>query len=253
MNCKQIEKLLPLYVGHDLDTQSGRLIAAHVESCPACSVAAGEYQQGRELLQESAPPVFSEDVYAEIRQNVWRQIETDSATRSPWEGVFDLFRPRLAWALATVALIAVLVLGIYLVSNQFSGPQSIAGTGPGTNSTVQGNKPPLRSPKEETRVPTVTPVETPGPRLADRRATHRRTHRNVVPESRETLTVAKGSPSQTVYTPVDPDNSAPTDESSDTDSKNTLRMEIQTKNPNIRIIWFSQRETRRVSPSSKGI
>ena len=253
MNCKQVEKLLPLYAGRDLDAQSVRLITAHVEACTECSAAAGEYLETRELLQEFAPPAFSEDVYAGIRQNVWRQIESETGTRSPWEAFVDLFRPRLAWALATVVLIAVSVFGIYLVSNRLRGPQPIAKTGDGTNSTVQAKEQPLPSPKDETRVPPVTPVETPGPRLAERRAPNRRTHRNVVPRGQDSLAVAKSSPSQTIYTPLDPDNAAESDQSSDNDSKNTLRMEIQTKNPNIRIIWFSQRETKRVSPTSKGI
>ena len=253
MNCKQVEKLLPLYVGHDLDTQSERSITAHLESCTACFAVTGEFRSSRELLQEFAPPAFSEDIYEGVRRNVWRQIEAESAARSPWEAVVDLFRPRLAWAFATVLLIAVSLLGIYLISNRLSGPQSIAEVAPGTNSNVPDNKSPLPSTEKGSRVSSVTPGETPRPRLADRRATHRRTLRNVVPESQDSLAVAKHGPSPTVYTPVDPVNSAQTDESSDNDSKNTLRMEIQTKNPNIRIIWFSQRETKRVSPTSKGI
>jgi hypothetical protein len=32
----------------------------------------------------------------------------------------------------------------------------------------------------------------------------------------------------------------------------TLRVEIQTKDPNIRIIWFVQQETKPIIPSSKG-
>jgi hypothetical protein len=47
---------------------------AHVRSPPA------NIARRRELLQEFAPPAYSEDVYAGIRQNVWRQIESESTT-----------------------------------------------------------------------------------------------------------------------------------------------------------------------------
>ena len=253
MNCKQIEKLLPLYVGHDLDAQSERLVTAHVESCSACSIAAGEYRQTRELLQEFALPVFSEDVYAGIRQDVWRQIESESRTRSWWEDMFALFHPRLATAVATAVLIAVSAFGIYFIANRLSRPNQTAGTVPFVNPKAENKEEPSGSPKEKTSVLPVTSNETPGARLAVRRPTRQRIHRNVIPESQDSLALANSSPSPTVYTPIDPDNSARTDESTDNDSKNTLRMEIQTKNPNIRIIWFSQRETKRVSPTSKGI
>ena len=104
MNCKQIDKLLPLYIGRDLDAQSERLVTMHVESCAACSAAAGEYRQTRELLQEFTPPPFGEDVYAGIRQNVWRQIEADSATVSMSELIAGWFRPRVIWAAASAAV-----------------------------------------------------------------------------------------------------------------------------------------------------
>jgi Putative zinc-finger len=253
MNCKQIEKLLPLYAGRDLDTQSERLITAHVESCAACAAAAAEYQQSRELLQGFAPPAVSEDVYAGIRQNVWRQIESESTTRSRWQDMFALFHPRLTTALATVALIAVSAFGIYFIANRLSRPNQTAGNVSFVKPKAPDKEQASGSPDNKASGPAGTSGQTPSPRLADRRATLRRKHRNVVPESQDSLVVAKSVPLQTVYTPMDPGNSGQTDESSDNKTENTLRMEIQTKNPNIRIIWFSQRETRRVSPTSKGI
>jgi hypothetical protein len=105
--------------------------------------------------------------------------------------------------------------------------------------------------KPGTRVP-ATSGGTTGSRLGARRATQPRTH--FVSEPQKTLAVAKRAPSPAVYAPIDPNNSAETGETSDNDSKNTLRMEIQTNNPNIRIIWFSQKAAAgRVSPTSKGI
>jgi hypothetical protein len=251
MNCKQIENLLPLYAGRDLDSRSERLITAHVESCTACATAAGEYQQTRDLLQEVAPLPFSDDVYAGMRQNVWRQIESESVTRSWWEEMFVLFHPRWTRAFATVVLIAVSAFGIYFIANRLSRPNRTAETVPFVNPKAQDKEEPSGSPKDTTSVPPVTANETTRPRLAVRRPTHRRIHRDVIADRADSVVVAS-APSQTVDTPMDPNNSAQTDESSD-NSKNTLRMEIQTKNPNIRIIWFSHRETSRVSPTSKGI
>ena len=253
MNCKQIEKLLPLYAGRDLDAQSERLVTAHVESCAACRAAAAEYLQTRNLIQEFAPPAFSEDVYAGIRQNVWRQIETESTTRSWWEDMFALFHPRWTTAFATVVLIAVSALGIYFIANRLSRPNRTAETVPFVNPKAGDKEEPSGSPtKDKTGVPPETSNETTRQRLAVRRPTQRRIHRDVIADRADSVVVAS-APSQTVYTPMDPDTPVQTDESSDNNSKNTLRMEIQTKNPNIRIIWFSQRETRRVSPTSKGI
>lgn len=249
MNCEQVEELLPLYVGRDLEAGRERLVTVHVESCAACFAAATEHRQTRELIQELVPPAFSDDVYAGIRQNVWRRIESESTSQSQWDVITGLFRPRLTWALAIVALIAVSALGIYLIAGRLSLPQRIAVRDLATHS----NGPDKERSKDETKVPPITSNEPPGSRLADRRTTHRRIRRSVIADRADSVAVAQGAPSLTVDPPTGMDNSAQPDASSDNNSKNTLRMEMQTKNPNIRIIWFSQRDAKRVFPSPKGI
>ena len=77
MNCKQIEKLLPLYAGHDLSARREQLITTRLQSCAACSATAAEYREARDLLQEFTPPAFSEKAFAEVRKRVWQQIETE--------------------------------------------------------------------------------------------------------------------------------------------------------------------------------
>lgn len=253
MNCKQIENLLPLYVSRDLDTRSERLVTAHVESCAACSAAASEYQQTRDLLQEFPSPAFSEDVYAGIRQNVWRQIESESRTRSWWEDMFASFHPRLTMAFATVVLIAVSALGIYFLANRLSPPNQIAGTVPFVNPKARDKEQPPGSHDNKTAVQPITSNETPEPRLAVRRPTHRRIHRDAIADRADSVVVAQSAPSLPVETSAALDNPAQSDTSADDNSGKTLRMEIQTKNPNIRIIWFLPRDPKRVSPKSKGI
>jgi hypothetical protein len=253
MNCKQIEKLLPLYVGHDLDARSEGLVTAHVESCAACSAATGEYRQTRELLQEFTPPAFSEDVYAGIRQNVWRQIESESTTVSMSELIAGWFRPRVIWAAASALLFAVLVLGIFLIGNRSTPRQKASVNAPEINRD-ESNKQIVRLPPRDTSTPSPLAQRegVKGPRQVDLRHSERKGDRNRAPDRLNNLVAnapdalpnTSGSPR--LGTSSDPDPSPARD------SVRTLRMEIQTKDPNIRIIWFAQRDTKSVSHNSKG-
>jgi len=79
MNCTQAHELLPLYAGRDLDEKRARLVSEHIQICTACTRVAGEYREAVELAQHFAPPVFSEDVYANVRRQVMQQIENEPA------------------------------------------------------------------------------------------------------------------------------------------------------------------------------
>ena len=253
LNCTQVEELLPLYVSRDLEATREPLLATHLESCAACSVAAVEYRQTRQLIQEFAPPAFSEDLYAGIRQNVWRQLESESTTSSRWDAVIDLFRPRLAWAFAAVALLAVSVFGLYLFANRSSVPERIAAFTPAASPNV-ANRDLAPSPEEGTRVQPVKPAEVPKKQLlTGRRPPLRRTQRNATNDSADAVVVARSTPSLTSDTSSGVNLDTQSDASSDRNSEKLLRMELQTRNPNIRIIWFSQREPKHASSNSKGI
>jgi hypothetical protein len=253
MNCKQIEQFLPLYAGRDLDARSERLVTAHIESCASCSAAAAEYRQTRELLKEFAPPAFSEDVYAGIRQNVWRQIEAESTTMSLSELIAGWFRPRVIWAAASALLVAVLVLGIFLIGNRSTPPQKVAVKAPEMNRDGSNKQIAAVSPRDTSTPSSLAPREgMKGPRQAYLRHSERKGDRNRAPDRLDALVAnmpdalpnTSGSPR--LGTSSDPDPSPARD------SVKTLRMEIQTKDPNIRIIWFAQRDTKPVSHNSKG-
>ena len=253
MNCKQVEELLPLYVGRDLDAGAEQRVTQHVESCAVCAVAAGEYRQTRELLQECAPPVFSEDVCAGIRQNVWRQIESESTTASMSELIAGWFRPRVIWAAASALLVAALLLGIFLIGNRSTPQQKAAVNAPEMNRDGS-NKQIAAVPPRDTSTPSpfARREGVKGPRQAYLRHSERKGDRSRAPDRLNTLVAnapdalpnTSGSPR--LGTSSDPDPSPARD------SVKTLRMEIQTKDPNIRIIWFAQRDTKPVSHNSKG-
>ena len=120
MNCKNVEPLLSLYVGRDLEEEHSRLVAAHLQSCTKCTVAADEYVGASQLLQGYEPPFFSDEIYAGIRAQVLNKIERES--HAPVRrGIFSqlflaLVQPRMRWVTAAL-LLAISVTALYLSRN----------------------------------------------------------------------------------------------------------------------------------------
>jgi anti-sigma factor RsiW len=150
MNCRQIEKYLPLYAGHDLSGPREQLIAAHLQSCGACTEALADFQNARELMHTFAAPSFSDEVYADIRKRVWRRIESESRP-TLFAAVAAWFQPRLVWTAATALLVTLSVVGVYVLAQKFTvRPKTIAGvptiglpsqSGPGENSGSDSSQP----------------------------------------------------------------------------------------------------------------
>jgi hypothetical protein len=241
MNCRQVQELLPLFVGQDLEEKQATLVNEHLQRCPACARVATEYKDAFKLTQHFAAPVFSENVYAGVRRHVLREIETQAT--APSELFAKWFRPRLTWALASAIVVIVAVFGLYFVASRQSNHQPVTGNH-GTVSQKGGNE----------TVATGLPEAPPSPANEVKKSStpERRTPRN---HDRRPVIAAKlkKSPHAAEFSARDAveANSFPNTDS--TQPEETLRVEIQTKNPNIRIIWFSQPNSKRALPNSKGI
>ena len=227
MNCKQAEELLPLYAGRDLDEKRTTLVNEHLQTCAACARVADEYREAVQLTEQFAPPVFSEAVYAGIRQRVLREIETEAMAPAWSQTIASLFRPRLTWAIAGVLLIFVSMFAIYFIVNRGNDEQQLVDKQP---SKVQPGTEERRPNSElkDNKLP--SPVNTGGKeqQLAGIPQPLRK-------RSRDDRTNTVGAKS--------PDSAA---------SVNPMRVEIQTKDPKIRIIWFVQPEPKPAIPGSKG-
>jgi len=256
MNCKQIQELLPVYVSRDVEEKRARLIATHLQSCTACAGSAAEYEETRRLLQGFAPPTFSEATYDGIRRQVWREIERKESTApSLPQLAAGLFRPRLSWAVAIAILAAVSLFAFYFIANRNNERREIA--------EVQ----PTASPQR----PAPTASNSPSPGLRENNAPYKGTDRNKGSENAlagsseptqpiqrrkrfektvESQAVAVITPSRSVE-PSPQMSASPQNPG----SEKILRVEMQTKDPNIRIIWFSPQRTKQDSPGrfSKGV
>ena len=133
MNCKQLDELLPLYAGRDLDEKRARLVSEHIQICSACARVAGEYRDAVELAQHFAPPVFSDNVYASVRRQVMQQIEDEPTAPLLAQMFGSWFRPRMAWAAASAVIIAFGFFALYLVVNRTADVQPVAEIHPTVN------------------------------------------------------------------------------------------------------------------------
>jgi hypothetical protein len=230
MNCKQAEELLPLYAGRELHENYATRVTEHLQTCAACAQVAGEYRESIQLTEQFAPPVFSDAVYAGIRQRVLREIEAEATPPAWLQTIANLFRPRLTWAIASVLLIAISLFAVYFIVNKQSiGPQ-LADIPPRKIEPVT---------KEES-----PDISAPSSKAGEKKESLAGVSRPPRKRSVNTLVAAKTPDTSTI----------PNNVSAQTSSLpgKTMRLEIQTNDPNIRIIWFVQQEPKPTIQNSKG-
>jgi hypothetical protein len=250
MNCKQVEELLPLYAGRDLEEKRARLVTEHLQTCAVCARVADAYRDSVQLTEQFAPPVFSEAVYAGIRQRVLRKIEKEATAPSWSQTIASSFRPRLMWAIASVLLIVVSLFAIYFFVNRKNDEpllanQPAAEVQPGTKEHSDSE------PQDSKRAGLPPSQNTSGkkqqlagiPRARPKRSRDLNTFAAKSPDAVSTANNVSPQPRSLLDPMIFPRHDS---------AAKTLRMEIQTQDPKIRIIWFVQQETKPIIPSSKG-
>lgn len=230
MKCKQAEELLPLYAGRDLDDRSAQLMGEHLQACAVCARAASEYQTALDLTRQSAAPVFGHDVYANVRRRVLIEIENRRTTPRPTQLFASWFTPRLSWAMASAVIIVVALLAFYLMANRQSNQPQLAENPPTVNQ--DGPKPrAVSSPSQKSGVK--QNPKRPGARRLEQLPVVAKLKLNPSARTADTTPLLYAGPEM---------EGTPTNDSTAPDR--TLRLEIQTRDPNIRIIWFSQPATK---------
>lgn len=255
MNCKQAEELLPLYAGRDLEEKRATLVNEHVQTCAACARVADEYRNSLQLTEQFAPPVFSDAVYAGIRERVLGEIETKTMAPAWSQTITSFLQPRLTWAFASALVIVVSMFAIYFITNTANDEQQLAHEPPAKvqpETKEHSSSGPQRNKRQD-----VLPVSTggkkqqlagvPQPQRKRSRDTLADRMNTVASKSPDTISTANRVSSQSSSLP-EPTLFPHRDSAA---LVKTLRVEIQTKDPKIRIIWFVQPEPKPI-PGSKG-
>jgi anti-sigma factor RsiW len=242
MNCRRVEKLIPLYVEGDLESQSRERIASHLEWCGRCNWLADEFRESQSWLHSTQPPEFDEAFLNSLKADALKLIAESNSRPSLLASLIQQWSRRQVFALAGAVIIVVAVVVLYVYQASTSGRLQIADTTKRTE--LQGARP------EETQSASGKTPDTGVATGADLKKPRRsRHHRSVNALARSpvfstepiesplasNISRSGGSGPGSFEPSLEPSGSGD-------DSPAMLRIEIQTSDPNIRIIWFAPKE-----------
>jgi hypothetical protein len=223
MTCREIEDRVALYAGGDLDAEAARHVERHVQTCPACRDLLATVRDQREMMAEWRDAEPSEDALRSVRDGVLAGIGRGDARPGVLHRIgFGPSRP-VVWGSAGLAAAALLVFAVWTMSHpqdvepspsaaaaQSHTASQAAAVVPAPEAALAPAQPErLASARRETPAPETRPVPGAGPRAA-------------APPPSPAGTRAMAGP---------PRGGGPTEGP-------VRRIEFQTADPNIRIIWL---------------
>lgn len=245
MKCELFEELIPLYVGGDLEPSEADDLRQHLTSCAQCRQLHEAFQASQTWLATFAKPEFDEASLATLRASVLNEIERQEK-RGSWlnwlTGLLPNWNPRLVLAVSTAALVAVTALSVAVFRNQIATPE------PGSGDTVA-----ITEIGGSTNGGDIKPAvhnNQAGAKIGQNRITKQRAS-TLLPEE----AFNNGGFSNALEPPVIPEESAPEAvgavEPEEKDHTEMLRIELQTADPNIRIIWLTPKADSPSNPKTK--
>jgi Putative zinc-finger len=250
IDCTRAARLLPLYVGGDIEETAAQALTQHLHDCPQCRARAADYAASHAWLHAGAQPEFADDFYDGIRAAVLRRIKDERRPIGPQPVPFfaPLFNQRARYVAASVALL--LLVGA-LAWHAFSGRTNEPGQPALANANSDSVQPPrvvasprpLRGPSPEQRQ---TPPNTP---LRKRQSTRTDMTTAALPRVRNGQDKQSVSPPPRNVVPVPPADGGQFvavnqahEAAANAAAANVAatRIELQTADPNIRIIWLAQ-------------
>ncbi len=264
-NCKRMIRMMSLYVAGDLVGEPEREAAAHLADCQTCRQLAEEFSESSSLLTQAfAQPEFDAEFYAGVRREVLGKITVERNVSKP--SMFGrLWGPRWVYATSLAAVvIAIVTLQVFRIIPR--GPSRDPGFTPHvTDQTTPGQAKDANSSSSRQLSefpPKSLLATTPAGQSnkpfdgRDSRSSRRQIEAVRKPDAQDTARTARDNRKQ--IAPVMPSSVAPaaletvtlsgqfaSSRSGVASSSEVSRIEMQTADPNIRIIWLAPRDSRK--------
>lgn len=210
MKCPQIEKLLPLYVGDDLSDAQMLAVRTHLADCTHCFEMAAGFYESRSWFRKAASPSFDEADLANMRASVHQRIIAESDSPGLLDRIFASLSLRPVFVAAAVVII---LLGAAVLFGLRSGDEPLKLANPDIVREAEirdGNK-------------VIDPAG-------------RKTARTAVSDKPRRIRRKAGKTRHDLIAQTDP---LPIETKSE--HQEQLRIELQTSDPNIRIIWLARK------------
>jgi len=114
VNCKTVQKLLPLSCGKDLPLWRSILVRIHLHSCHECSLSLSELKKTKlavaDVLRKQEVKIFDRGLWTEILYRLPAEIVPSQESFHPEKIQQSLWRG-FAWTATAVAVIAILLIG----------------------------------------------------------------------------------------------------------------------------------------------
>lgn len=270
-NCSSVGKLLPLYAAGDLRAgeRRTRKIAAHLRACRECARRAAEFNESRNMVRAlTASPSFDAAFFDEIRSAVRVRIEARESIASPL--AIGIFRRKWMYATPLALLLAILsLLVVYTRLERTSNDSRPSDSAivrqdalhqnalPETRRAVEHSAPqPDADETLSSRTPAM-PGDARNSQVTNTRASFIRGRRERAisrANSNTTEAYLAAAPPAQVEMTNEPEEPAASDLARNDITQATandageaedqpLRIEFQTSDPTIRIIWLAPRPT----------
>ena len=232
MKCRRVKKLLPLYIEGDLALNRTEKISAHLEWCGQCNWLADEYKESQDWLRTNQTPEFDQAFLDSFKSTVMRRVEENAVRPSMLATIAQHWSRRQLLAISGVTFIAIGMVLFYVYQTRLNVRVATEEAAKQIHETenVPGDVPKMNVDNESHEHPSVSnkPLHHPA---------SQKTHKS------EPITNAQESP---LFSQVNRWNElgitnevAVTPSNVKDDSPEMLRIDIQTADPNVRIIWFT--------------
>ncbi|MBX3276409.1 MAG: zf-HC2 domain-containing protein [Acidobacteria bacterium] len=213
MNCIHAKELLPLFITGDLSAADMNAVGEHARRCESCRAQTAEITAARDWLKQAANPALDEDFYDHMRAGVWDRIDAEANRPRWWSFILPVWTSRPVLAMAAAVLLA--VFGLIAISDR---------------KNVSTRPVPPQDVTAELSAPAPEPFAT-----ADQR---------VAPQYKRRVKPEPAAPRIVVPAPAAPisplgDMAEAASDAESIEESGMIRIEIQTADPNIKIIWLA--------------